>query len=151
MKKGEDYEAKIFFEGLTDRTYPVKIKEFSSKADPDTQTYEVVYTMTAPQGINVLPGMSVTIQVDLPDFKSGAKSYYQIPSSAVFNDAKNQAQVWLIDPKTHIIKAQIITVANLGQNQVKVLSGLKPGERIVAAGVNFLRAGEQVKPMKEEH
>lgn len=149
IDKEDSYDSRIFFEGLIDRSYPVTVKEFSSKADPDTQTYQVVYTMSAPKGINVLPGMSVTIQVDLPDFKSGAKSYYLIPSSAVFNNEKNQTLVWLIDAKTGKIKAKKVSVANLSQGEVKVLSGLSKGDTIVAAGVHFLRAGDIVKPIEE--
>lgn len=128
--------------------FPLVFKEYSSKADQDTNTFKVVFTMSENKKIQVLPGMSVTVQINVPDYKNNKKAFYLIPSSSVFSSANKTPQVWLISPTTNKITAQNIKVSTLSGNQIKVLSGLKPGDKIVTAGVNFLRAGNEVIPLE---
>ena len=143
IKDGAKYSPVVEFEGVK-KEYPIKFKEFSSKADPDTQTYRAVYTLTAPKEINMLPGMSVTVKFQLPDFKNEKKSFFLIPASAVFSGSNNKPSVWIIDPKTHKIYQTNVVVANMTGDQLKVLEGLEQGQEVVIAGVSFLRSGEQV-------
>jgi RND family efflux transporter MFP subunit len=147
-RSSSDTTPVVLFEGINEE-FPVKYKEFSSRADPDTQTYRVVFTMKAPKEINMLPGMSVTVQLKLPDYKNRAKTFTLIPSSAVFSNNKGQPQVWIVDPKTSVIRAHSVKVANMMDNSIKVLEGVKPGDEIVTAGVSFLREGQKVAPIKE--
>ncbi len=126
---------------------PLKFKEYSSKADQDTNTFKVVFTLSENEKVKALPGMSVTVQINVPDYKNNKKSFYLIPSSSVFSSANKNPQVWLINPKTKKISAQDIKVSTLTGNQIKVMSGLKSGDLIVTAGVNFLRSGDEVNPL----
>jgi RND family efflux transporter MFP subunit len=149
IKDGTESQPYVLFQGIK-KEYPIKFKEFSSKADPDTQTYRAVYTLDAPRDINMLPGMSVSVKFRLPDFKNQKQPFYLIPASAVFSTISNKPHVWIVDSKTSRIKPREVKVANMTEDQIKVLDGLNPGDMIVIAGVNFLRNGDLVKPIADK-
>lgn len=140
----------VIFKGVN-KTYPIKFKEFSSKADPDTHTYRAVFTLQAPQDINMLPGMSVIVRIQIPDYKNNKQAFFEIPVSAVFSGKDDKPQVWVVSKQTNSISPQTVTVANMTGNSIKVLSGLKPGMMIVSAGAKFLRDGQKVAPIEEKH
>lgn len=138
---------RVYFESLPDASFPLSLKEFTVVADPKTQTYALRMTLPQPKNITVLPGMSVTVKAYLPDVTGSMEAFNLIPSSAVFTDPKNKPSVWVIDPKTFKVHLRHIEVSKLTDDQIRVENGLKPGERIVTAGVHFIREGQTVKLM----
>jgi len=61
--RGEPRRAAGFavFDDLPERRLPVTLKSFATEADPQTQTYEVVLSLTPPPDLRVLPGMGVEV------------------------------------------------------------------------------------------
>jgi len=53
------------FPTAPDKRWDLGLKEFSTQADPKTQTYQVVTVMPQPEEINVLPGMTGTVVIEL--------------------------------------------------------------------------------------
>lgn len=133
------------FQALPKEEIPLQLKEYSSIADAQTQTYRVVFTMTPPKSLNVLPGMSVNVHVKLPDFTHQNQGFYLIPSSSVFSGSNKSPHVWVIEQKSMLLKAQPIKTASIVGEKIKVISGLMPGDLIVTAGVHFLREKEKVR------
>lgn len=150
LKKSDPAKINLSFEGAPSKNFPVQLKEFSAEADPDTQTYRVVFTLPAPTEINVLPGMTATIHVPMPDYQSSSKSYYKIPSTAVFDGPDNQPSVWLIDKNTMAVKRVPVEITRLDQKYIHVISGISTGDIIVTAGVQYLQEGQKVKFLKNE-
>lgn len=149
VKKGKDIKSFVIFDQVN-KEYALTFKEFSSRADADTQTYRTVYKLKAPKGINVLPGMSVTVKLVMPDYKNNQQNFYLVPSSAVFSGPSNKPHVWVIDAKTQQVKPQLVKVANMSGDKIKILSGLSKGEQIVTAGVHFIRQGQKVRPIMDK-
>ena len=149
IQKDKEYQPVAVFEAAPDRSFHLRFKELSTRADSETQTYRVVYTMHSPKDINILPGMTVTVRVAIPDFKSGGKDFHEIPASAVFDTAQNKPAVWVVDMSTMTVKLREVKVTRLSQDKVRVTAGLKPGDRVVVAGVHFLKSGEKVKLQEE--
>lgn len=148
--KKTNYQALAIFDNFSNLKFPLTLKEYTSKADEKIQTFRVVYSMPSPKQINVLPGMSVNVQILMPDYKNAKKPFYLIPSSSVFSGLDKKPQVWLINPETKKIKAVTIKTTSLNGNNIKVISGLNSGDQIVTAGVNFLREGQIVKPIAKD-
>ncbi len=46
------------FDYLPDREFEVSVKEFSTEADPVTQTYTATFAMPAPDDVLIMPGMT---------------------------------------------------------------------------------------------
>ncbi|MFN3234355.1 MAG: efflux RND transporter periplasmic adaptor subunit [Gammaproteobacteria bacterium] len=136
---------RVIFPGSPNKSFDADFFEISTEADPDTQTYDVVFILPQPKDINVYPGMTAVVKVMLPDFKSENQSYFVIPSSAVFNDSNNETTVWVIDSNQRLKRTQV-TVSRVTGDKIRVLSGLQSGQTIVTAGVHFLKEGQLVKP-----
>ncbi len=138
------------FDATSGKRYPLIVKEFSTDADPATQTYQVVLSMDQPKEANILPGMTAKVTA------SGAEGYdavssILIPAIAVLNDADNQDYIWLFDPETKTVKKIAVTIGKLeGSQDVVVKEGLKGGEKIVIAGIAKLQDGMKVRPWESQ-
>ena len=133
----------VEFSAVPGKKYPLKVKEFSSEADPQTQTYRAVLVMPAPEEVNILPGMTATVTgSNLRDKQSEQKQL--IPVGAVFADEAGKNYVWLVDDSM-AVKKQEVKTGNVTGEKIYILSGLKPGSRIVTAGVHYLQPGMKVR------
>lgn len=150
LQKGQSRKFKVLFEGAPHLKFPISFKEYSSEADPETQTYRVVFTLVAPMKINVLPGMTATVMIPLPDFKSGSGKYFLIPVTAVFDGPDKKPSVWVVDPSTMMVKRVPVKITRLEGDAIRVLSGLHSGQRVVVAGVHFIREGQKVKLLEQD-
>jgi RND family efflux transporter MFP subunit len=128
-----------------ERRLPVTLKSYSTDADPQTQTYEVVLGLTRPPDLTLLPGMSLeVVPADAP-IGEGPGSLL-IPLRAVVASADGAPSVWVVDPESSRVSRRPVEVGAIQGEDVVVLSGLAPAERIVTAGVNHLRDGMLVHP-----
>ena len=147
--RGEPKRAAAFaeFEGLPGRRFPITLKSFATEADAQTQTYEVILGLARPEGVTVLPGMSVTVYPDAQ--ATGTEpSAVRIPLKAVAADSDGAPYVWVVDAQTSRVAKRGIAVGAVHQGDITVLSGLAAGERIVTAGVQHLREGMPVRPLQ---
>ncbi len=143
-------EPKLFAEFSFDpgRTFPLKIKEFATQADPYTQTYRMVLVMPAPEGIRVLPGMTATVIIDFSE-ASSSEMEVVLPAVAVFPDEEGRSCVWVVDPETHQVHRRVVTTGELsGHDRIRIEKGLSPKEVIAVSGVSMLREGMTVRPFK---
>jgi RND family efflux transporter MFP subunit len=133
------------FQDIPGRRFPVTLKSYSTEADPQTQTYEVVLTLKRPQDVMILPGMSAEV---LPDNATAGAvaSNVAVPLKAVGAGPDGTPRVWVVDPATSRLAVRQVTVGAVQGSDVVVLDGLQAGERIVTAGLGHLREGMQVHP-----
>ena len=144
--QGARAQALAFFDEHEDRSVPVTLKSYASEADPVTQTYEVVLALQKhPAGITLLPGMSVTV-LPFQDKSVAADPTLTLPLTAVSSDASGGTFAWLVRDGGKVQRAAIV-VGEVRGGRVAVMSGVKPGDRIVAAGVSALRDGMKVRPL----
>ena len=136
------------FQAAPGKKYPLKLKEFSTQADPATQTYQVVLTMDQPKEANILPGMTCTVVAELG---AAASTGVKIPAIAVLNDADGKSYVWVVDKKSMTVKKTEVKIGPLsGSEDIVVTEGLKGGETIAVAGVTQLRDGMKVRIWKAQ-
>jgi RND family efflux transporter MFP subunit len=134
------------FDDIPGRRFPVSLKSYSTEADPQTQTYEVVLRLTRPQDVTILPGMSAEVLPgDAPD--NEAPSSVAIPLNAVAAGPDGTPRVWVVDPDTDRVAARAVSVGAVQGSDIIVLDGLRIGERIVTAGLGHLREGMWVRPL----
>jgi RND family efflux transporter MFP subunit len=126
--------------------YPLSIKEFATRADPQTQTYQVVFRMERPEDVIILPGMTATV-VGEPPACGEEESFFVIPAIAVFADDQGGSNVWVVKPEEMTLARRKITTGHLtGEASIQITEGLQSGEMIAVSGVSQLREGMKVRP-----
>jgi multidrug efflux pump subunit AcrA (membrane-fusion protein) len=111
--------------------------------------------MPRPQELNLLPGMSATVKLDFAQLSRTPDNRLLVPVEAVFSADSGPAsakQVWVVreqDDALHL-SARAVEVGQLSRDSIEVLSGLEPGEQIVAVGGAELEEGQTVRPWVRE-
>lgn len=136
------------FDYLPNREFQVEVKEFTTEADPVTQTYLVSFSMPSPEGLNILPGMTATIMEYRKIKEQVTSEGFPVPVTAVPIDEQDRYYVWKAhvtpDGKTYTVHKTIVKVGEMAQGNIIITEGLTKGDKIAAAGVNFLQEGQQV-------
>lgn len=155
IKKNSQYQPTVTFASYPQRHFLATIKEWDTVADPGTLTYKVVFSMPAPTKINILPGMTANLSADMfqvTDFQQGR---FQLPIEAVFSAPDSMASdqrryIWKLDASTMKVSKAQVSVGNIKNGTIEVIDGVIEGDKIVAAGVHFLKEGMQVRAWNRE-
>jgi RND family efflux transporter MFP subunit len=140
------------FESIPGRKFPLEVKEYSTQADPATQTYQVVLVMDQPKEANILPGMTAMVSAEVIEPVPGVGAQdIVIPAIAVLDAPGNHPYVWRYDAKTSTVHKVPVKIGRLeGSSNILVKEGLKGGETIVIAGVTQLEEGMKVRPWEKQ-
>lgn len=150
-KKPEFYQTIAVFDAVPGREFPLEIKEYSMEADPKTQTYRAVLTMPAPapEDVRILPGMTTTVIITEKKTATTAtrtpNSVFLAPVSAIFADELDKQYVWVVEPDSMMVQKREIKAGDLIGESIRIIEGVKMGERIVTAGVHFLQPGQKIR------
>lgn len=142
----KDLPVTATFDATPGRQYALSYREFSATADPATKTFQLTYVMPRPEDIEVLPGMTANVTVDMRKV-FGDRKIYLIPVTAVISDAGLNPRVWVVEKRTMTVVARPVEVGKMQRNQIEVLTGVQPGDRIVVAGTGYLAEGMKVRPL----
>jgi RND family efflux transporter MFP subunit len=63
---------------------------------------------------------------------------------------RDQPAVWLYDPETHKVTPQVIKIDRYAGNDLVLSDGVKPGDMVVTAGIQFLWPGQVVELSQRE-
>lgn len=133
------------FEELPGRRFAVSLTSYAAEADPQTQTYEVVLSLTRPQDVNILPGMSVEI---LPSEAMSTPGNLTVPLAAVTAAPDGRPLVWVVDAESSRVSARSVQTGAVAGDSIVITDGLVAGERIVTAGLGHMREGMLVRPLE---
>lgn len=141
--------ADVSFDSQPDTSFIACYKKHDSVPDSVTRTYRVVFGMSRPTEFRVLPGMSVTIELDLTDMLQGQQSdlTVSVPLAAVFEKA-SQTYVWRLNAQMQA--EQVVVKAIRIQEDKMWVSGLAPGDQVIAAGVAYIQSGQKVRAIEKE-
>lgn len=136
-------------DAIPDKTFPLTIKEIATQATA-ANTYPVTAVMPQQKDIRILPGMSVTVEVDFSGENEslGRKSSFSVPVTAVRDEGGNN-YVWRY--AVGQVSRVPVKVGKIHDDGfVDIESGtLNGGDVIVTAGVYFLYEGQKVRLMEE--
>lgn len=149
VKKQTDYQPEVRFDAAPEFTYPAHLKEWDSQSDGATNAYEVVFTLPKPQDINVLPGMTATVIVDINEVLRSSQIGMVVPAKAVFSETNDASYVWVVNDDMRVQKRKV-NVGPMTNDGLTVLEGLQEGETIVIAGVHQLKENQQVREWQRE-
>ncbi|MGO2012010.1 MAG: efflux RND transporter periplasmic adaptor subunit [Pseudoalteromonas sp.] len=154
IDKDVNYQPTVVFDGFPQKSYTLNIKEFDTQADPITLSYKVVFSLPVPEDFNLLAGMTGRVDIDLSKITHSQSNYALLPVEAVFSvptePTDNNSYVWLYDTGTGKVTKQAVEVGQLHRNGIEVITGIKKGQTVVAAGVHSLKEGMEVRPWQKE-
>ena len=148
----EDDLVKSFaqFPAAPNRQFELKLKEYATRADPATQTYQVVLQMKQPEDINILPGMTATVTITVGGGSTSEKLVI-IPAIAVLAEPSGNSFVWVVDTEELTVRKQEVKVGGIsGSENIDVLEGLNGGETIAVAGILKLQEGMRVRLWEQQ-
>ncbi len=154
VQRNTDYRPTVIFTAAPKQSFTAQLKEWDSTADPATNTYRVVFTMPMPSGINLLPGMSATVVVDVDAISAAVESGFVVPTAAVFSPATEQPEagyfVWRYLPESKKVQLTPVTIGGVTNNGIEIVSGIDSGDQIVVAGVHELHDNQRVRAWVKE-
>jgi RND family efflux transporter MFP subunit len=135
---------------VSDRRFPARLISFETSADPVTRTYLATFAFDRPQDVNVLPGMTAKVVLNIPaKMLKEAGTGLLIPAAAVVVDTDGSAYVWRYDSTSSQVSRATVTVGDMSAASIQVLSGLQGGDRIAVSGAAHLLEGMKVRPLDE--
>jgi RND family efflux transporter MFP subunit len=127
------------------RQFPVHVKEVAQIADPKTQVFEVRFAMKAPPGITALPGMTANVTTTTrANTRPG--NMLVVPISAVVKQDTGEQVAWILG-SDQAVHRRIVQLGAPSGEQIEILAGLQPGDRVVVAGATLLREGMKVRDL----
>ncbi|MGM9427270.1 efflux RND transporter periplasmic adaptor subunit [Hydrogenophaga sp. MI9] len=132
--------------GLAPAPLQAQVREVAASADPVTRTFQV--KLSLPADAKVALGATVSVQFEGEPAAAGAAAaagQIRLPTSALVRaPGGKDSAVWVFDPTGSTVSMRSVIVAGADGNEIVIVSGLKDGEEIVAAGVHVLSPGQKV-------
>jgi len=147
LGKQKNAVTKARLDAAPGKEYAATLAEFGTQADAATQTFRGRVSIPYPQDIVVLPGMTGTVIVEAG---AGGNDKLSVPESALAAGPDGASFVWIVDPLDNAVSKRVVTPTNLSGGSVTISGNVAAGDRVVTAGVSFLREGMTVKPMSED-
>lgn len=144
----DEYQGVVFvtLDAVPDVRIPAVFREASLQADATSQTYAASFAFTAPENLNILPGMNASVLLELPSLvANSSEDNASVPLSAVMSDGQGQ-YVWIVDSDSMRVTKSNVTIQDGIGEFVTVIDGLSAGDVIVGAGASYLSEGVEVRP-----
>lgn len=127
--------------------YNAVLRELSPVADPLTRTYAARVSILQPDA-KVTLGMTANVRFLNEKTGASATAQLSVPLMAIFQQDRKPA-VWIVGTD-QTLSLRPVAVASYGETSATLASGVNPGERIVAAGVHKLAAGEKIRAVDQQ-
>jgi RND family efflux transporter MFP subunit len=115
-----------------------RIREVAPRADPSTGTIRVrVGLIDPPEAMRL--GSTINGRMQF-----GNRGGIEVPASAL-TASEGAPALWVVDPSTSTVALRPVEVTRFAPATVGIGSGVEIGERVVTAGVQALRPGQEVR------
>lgn len=133
----------VRFDNYRGVTIPARLKDYA-KTSSDASGFPVSLRLENPDTARwrISPGMSCTITMRRADPDPEAVS---LPVSAIYAPAEGGTWVWVVGAGDHVTRREVTLGELYGRDRVVIDRGVRPGERVVTAGVYQLREGDEVR------
>lgn len=115
------------------------LRELAGDADPATRTYAA--RISLPHASALALGQTVT--VTLSGNGASQSQSLRLPLTALL-DEQGKHYVWVVDDKTLRVSRRAVSVQSIDSQSVTLQGGVRPGEKVVSAGVHLLHDQQRV-------
>jgi len=129
-------EVAVSFPSLPGQTFKARLKEWSTTADPLTRTYSSTFALKAPEGVQVLPGMTAHVELSNAEEQ---KMVLTVPVSALVPSGSDSSSVWVFnEAESEAELRSVVTGSLCGAARVIITEGLAEGETVVVTGSRLI-------------
>lgn len=134
----KDQAVKVLFWADRDLVLEGRVREIAGSADPASRTYAIRVSLADASRARL--GMTATVEAAVPV----ARDSVVVPLAALVR-GEGRPRVWIVDPATATVQPREVTLGPVDTDGVHVDAGLKPGDVVVTAGVQFLIPGKKIR------
>jgi len=128
------------------RPLPARFREVATAADPVTRTFRITLSLDASSDVQLAPGMTARVRLSIPpDDTTGV--LLRIPVNAVGADGAGSFVWRVVDGNPLTVARTAVETGSVVGEEIEIVSGLSPGDRIATSAVRTLAAGMPVRPM----
>ncbi len=140
----------VTFDALPGKTFPATVSEVGVASTGYGTTFPVMVRLQE-TATDIRPGMAAEVQFTFSS--THAHERFIVPPVAVGED-RNGRFVFVVDSVhsgTGVVQRKPVTIGELGDDGLEVLSGLQDGDYVITAGVSKIENGQKVRlePEKE--
>lgn len=122
-----------------DKNFSGKVTEVGAAADATSRSFTIKIELPNP-GSLIRPGMIAEARIAT----GGDKAVILLPAEAVQKDVANQSYVYVADKMQGKAFKRRVSLGNVADNKIEVLSGLSAGDRVVVSGNQKLSDGAAI-------
>lgn len=142
----KDMTVKVNFSAISGKTYQGVVKEVGVAAVSGGTTFPVDILITDEDKSALKSGLSADVAFTIDNRHNGKAALPLLPSIAVGEDQNGRFVFALeIQGNKAIVKRVPVTIGQIQQGGIEIVSGIEPGMQVVTAGVAVLRDGMEVK------
>jgi membrane fusion protein, multidrug efflux system len=123
------------------KRYAGRVREIAPAVDPVTRTFAVRVSILDPD-----PALQWGMTANVGIVNDGQRDAALLPLSSIYHGTDGAPAVWVYDTQTHKVQLRDVKLLAYREDGVLVDGGVKPGDWVVAAGVNKLEGGQLVRP-----
>lgn len=140
--------AEVTLPALPGKQFTAHVREIAPSADPQSRTYRVKLTLSAPDA-QVRLGMTAQIAFAGTGAQGNGHPFI-LPVTSLFHNGSGPA-VWVVRAGTDTLELRRIAVGRYDERTFSVTQGLQDGDRVVYQGVHTVSAGEHVRVVPPLH
>jgi membrane fusion protein (multidrug efflux system) len=133
----------ITLDALDGEPITAVISEIDGRANQATGAFTVQFSL--PARAKLKSGQIGSAAIKLPASNDGG---LQIPASALFGVRAGEGLVYVVEPGTNRVSTRNVIIDKLLDGFVIVRGALQPGEALVVSGLEKLRTGTKVRPIR---
>ncbi len=143
----KDDKSRVTFDALPGEYYEAVVTEVGIASGVATTYPVTVKLLDAPAGVR--SGMAAEVIFNFRVSDTDETVY--VPSQAVLGNEDAQRYIFVLlmgEGNRGVVHKKMVTIGQITNEGIEITSGLKPGELIVTAGVQFLTDGQNVQVLK---
>ena len=134
--------ANVIISAVGDEPFEAVISEIDGRADPRTGTFEVSFLL--PANGRLRSGQLGTVDIEVSRKNDGSIA---VPATAIFGVRSGEGLVYVVDAKNRV-KQRAVVVGELTDSDLEISAGLMEGDVVVTRGIEKLRDGDEIKPIR---
>ena len=147
-QRSERAKPEVSLSSIAGRSFPAVVTEVAASADPVTRTFQARARFDPPDDIEILPGMSATLTINVSaDLEEGQMTIY-LPANAVVGGDDGRSYVWQVDSGNMTVSRTAVTVGQLTGSEIEIVEGLSVGDRVAVSGVQHLTDDMRIRELQ---